>query len=160
GASTPCLSRPPILAPRPQGFPFQRSRGKMMVFDQNQVTPGGKTYAQIDAEQAEYVRRVNVALAAVRDKGARWSSYSASQSTFERLVGEPYAGDNVVLSMPACDSVAGPVEWPAQKIEVLWRCNGQGANRAWEFEIRDDGVGFRAVGRMFRWRRGYDVWAQ
>jgi hypothetical protein len=132
----------------------------MMAFDQNQATPSGKTYTQIDAEQAAYVRAVNAVLTSVRDKGARWSSYSASHSTFEMVGGEPYADDNVVLSMPACDSVAGPVEWPAQKIEVLWRCDGQGANRDWEFEIRDEGVRFRAVGRMFRWRRGYDLWAQ
>jgi hypothetical protein len=101
-----------------------------------------------------------VALTSVRDKGARWSSYSASHSTFEMLVGEPYAEGNIVLSMPACKSVAGPVEWPVQSIEVLWRCDGEGANSDWEFEVRDERVGFRAVGAMFRWRRGYDLWAQ
>jgi hypothetical protein len=132
----------------------------MMAFDPNRVTPSGKTHAQIDAERTEYIRQVNAALASVRHKGACWSSYWASHSTFEMLVGEPYAEDNIVLSLPACESVAGPVRWPAQRIEVLWRDRGEGPNRDWEFEIRDEGVEFRAVGAMFRWRRGYDLWAQ
>jgi hypothetical protein len=131
-----------------------------MAVDRDRVTPSGKTYARIDAEQMEYVRAANAALASVRDKGACWSSYWASHSTFEMLVGEPYAEDNVVLSMPACESLAGPVRWPAQQIEVVFRCDRESESRAWEFEIRDEAVGFRAVGEVFRWRRGHDLWAQ
>lgn len=131
-----------------------------MTFNRNRVTPGGKTYAQIDAEQAEYVRQANAALVSVRDKGARWSSYSPSHSTFEMLVGEPNAEDNIVLSLPACEFLAGPVQWSAQRIEVLWRCDSTSANRDWEFEIRDEKAGFHAIGAVFRWRRGYDLWAQ
>jgi hypothetical protein len=131
-----------------------------MAFDPNQLTPSGKTYAQIDAEQSEYVRAANAILASLRDKGARWSSYSASHSTFEMLVGEPYAEDNIVLSLPACEHVAGLVQWPAQQIEVVWRCDRECPTRPWEFEIRDEAVGFRAVGLVFRWRRGHDLWAQ
>ncbi len=131
-----------------------------MAFDRNTVAPNGKTYAQIEAELAAYVQLANTALASVVSKHARWSSYSGSHSTFEVLVGDPYAADNVVLSLPACTSVAGPVQWQPQRIEVIWHSAGEGDNRDSEYEIRDERVGFRAVGLMFRWRRGYDLWAQ
>jgi hypothetical protein len=131
-----------------------------MAFDPNRITPSGKTYAQIDAEQSEYVRAANAILASMRDKGACWSSYSPSHNTFEMLVGKPYAEDNIVLSMPACEYVAGPVQWTSQQIEIVWRCDRESPTRAWEFEIRDEVVGFRAVGLVFRWRRGHDLWAQ
>lgn len=131
-----------------------------MVFDKNRLAPCGLTYAQLDAAEAEYIRSVNTALSSARDKAACWSSYYASHSTFEMLVGEPYAEDNIVLSLPACEYLTGPVQWPAQRIEVVWRCDDAKGNRAWEFEIRDEAVGFRAVGAVFRWRRGHDLWGQ
>jgi hypothetical protein len=131
-----------------------------VAFDPNRMMPSGKTYAQIDVEQSEYVRAANAILASMPDKGASWSSYSPSHSTFEMLVGEPYAENNIVLSLPACEYVAGPVQWPAQQIEVVWRCDRESPTRDWEFEIRDKAVGFRAVGLVFRWRRGHDLWAQ
>jgi hypothetical protein len=140
-------------------FLFAKER-RLMAFDPNRMAPSGRTYAQIDAAQSEYVRAANAILASTRDKGACWSSYWASHSTFEMLVGEPYAEDNLVLSLPACEYVAGPVQWPAQQIEVVWRCDRERSTRAWEFEIRDEVAGFRAVGLVFRWRRGHDLWAQ
>src|SRR5947207_2017170 len=84
-----------------QNHPFAEER-RLMAFEPNRMTPSGKTYAQIDAEQSEYVRAANAILASLRDKGARWSSYSASHSTFEMVVGEPHAEDHIVLSLPAC----------------------------------------------------------
>jgi hypothetical protein len=131
-----------------------------MAFDPNRMTPSGKTYAQIDAQQSEYVRAANATLASLRDKRACWSRYWASHSTFEMLIGEPSAEDNIVLSLPACEYVAGPVHWPAQQIEVVWRCDRDNSTRPWEFEVRDEAAGFRAVGLMFLWRRGHDVYAQ
>ena len=131
-----------------------------MAVDPNRMTPSGKTSAQIDAEQAEYVQAANAALASARNKGACWSSYWASHSTFEMLVGEPCAKDNLILSMSACDYLTGPVQWPTQQIEIVFHCSRASASRAWEFEIRDQTVGFRAVGATFRWRRGHDLWAQ
>src|SRR5204862_2474999 len=83
------------------------------------------------------LRAANAVLASARGKGACWSSYSASHSTFEMLIGEPYAEDNIVLSMPACASLAGPVRWPAQQIEVVWkrseerRVGKEGRGRRW-----------------------------
>jgi hypothetical protein len=131
-----------------------------MATDRNNEISGGKSFAQIDAEQAEYVRAANAALAAVQGKSACWSSYSASHTTFEMLIGEPWAEDNVVLSMPACEYVAGPIRWAVQRIEVTFRRDREREDAPREFEFRDEGVGFRAVGAMFRWRRGYDLWAQ
>ncbi len=135
-------------------------RENLLPFDPNRMTPSGKTYAQIDAEQSEYVRAANAILASIRDKGASWSSYSPSHSTFEMLVREPFAEDNIVLSLPLCEYVAGPVQWLPQQIEVIWRCDRESPARPWEFEIRDQAVGFRAVGLVFRWQRGHDLWAQ
>jgi hypothetical protein len=131
-----------------------------MEFDRDRVAPSGRTYAQIDAEQAEYVRAANAALASAGDKGACWSSYWSSHDTFELLVGDPTAEDNIVLSMPECESLSGPVRWPAQRLEIVFRCDRRDQGGNWEFEFRDVAVGFRAVGKMFRWRRGYDLRAQ
>jgi hypothetical protein len=127
-----------------------------MAFDPSQVTPGGKTSVQIDAEMAEYVRAANAALASARDKDACWSVYYPSHSTFEVLVGEPDAEDNILLSMPACEYVAGPVRWPAQHIEIVWHCDRERVGEARRYELQDGAAGFRAVGLMFRWARGLD----
>ena len=143
-----------------EGDSVSTARRRAMEFDRNHVTPGGKTYAQIDAEQAEYVRLANAALSSVRDKDVHWSSYTPSHHTFEMLVGEPDDDDNIVLSLPACNHLAGPVQWPTQRLEVVWRCEDESGNRIWEFEIRDESVGFRAIVAVFRWRRGHDLWVE
>jgi hypothetical protein len=132
----------------------------MMTSDREPARPVRKTYAQLEAELNAYVGAANTALASTRDKLVRWSSYQPSHGTFEMLVGEPDAEDNVVLCMPACDSVAGPVRWQPQRLEVSWRSDPPTIDGTLQFEIRDEGVGFRAVGGMFRWRQGYDLWAQ
>jgi hypothetical protein len=33
----------------------------------------------------------------------------------------------------------------------------EGPERAWEFVLQDESVGFRAVGRVFGWRRDYHL---
>ena len=128
-----------------------------MTFDPNQTTPSGKSDGEIEAREAEYIRAANEALSAAREKWAGWWGYSVSHNTFEMIVGRPNEPDNVVLSLSACDYLAGPVDWPGQRIEVVRRYDAQRSRPGWEFEIRDVAVGFRAVGRMFRWQRGFDL---
>jgi hypothetical protein len=128
-----------------------------MIFDPNQVTPSGKTYAQIDAEQADYVKAANVTLASMRDKGARWWTYSVSHSTFELVVGDLEGIDNLVLSLPACDYIAGPVSWPNQQLQVIWRSDRSDPNKVWEFVLQDESAGFRAVAAIFTWRRNFNL---
>jgi hypothetical protein len=127
-----------------------------MPFDPNQVTPCGLTFAQIDAKQAEYVRGANESLDALRDRACRWWLYSVSHCTFEVVVGEPHARDNLVISLAACNRIAGPVAWPNQQLRVIWH-NDREAEKAWTFVLKDATVGFEAVGGVFGWRRGYDL---
>lgn len=128
-----------------------------MVFDPNQMTPIGKTYAQIDAEEAQDVEAANDALAAMRDKPGRWWRYSVSHCTFELVVGDPLGKDNLVLCMTACDYVAGPVSWPNQQLVVVWHCDRSRAHKVWEFVLQDESVGFRVVAGTFAWRRNFDL---
>jgi hypothetical protein len=80
-----------------------------VTFDPNQITPCGKTYAEIDAEEAEYVRAANEALTSMRSQGARWWYYSVSHCSFELVVGDPLGKGNLVLLLTACDFISGPV---------------------------------------------------
>lgn len=127
-----------------------------MVFDSNELTPCGLTYAQIDAKQAEDVRGANDALAELRDRGSRWWRYFVSHATFEVVIGEPHAHDNMVITLAACDHIAGPVGWPNQRLRVVWH-NDREADKAWVFVLEDESVGFKAVGGVFGWRRGFDL---
>jgi hypothetical protein len=130
-----------------------------VAFDPNQMAPCGLTYAQIDARQAEYVRGANEALTGLRRWGCRWWLYSVSHSNFEVVVGAPQGPDNLVISLAACDYIAGPVGWPNQRLRVVWH-NDREADKAWVYVLEDESVGFRAVGGVFAWRRGYDLLKQ
>ena len=115
------------------------------------------SFEEIDREQAAYVKAANEALAGMRDKGGRWWEYAVSHQTFELVVGEPLGKDNLVLSLAACDYIAGPVIWPEQRLEVIWRCDRARARDVWEFTLQDESVGFKAVGGVFAWKRDYDL---
>jgi hypothetical protein len=120
------------------------------------MTSSGLTYGQIGAKQAEYVRDANGALTELRDRGCRWWLYSVSHCTFEVVVGEPQTRENVVISLAACDHIAGPVEWSNQRLRVVFH-NNRKAEKPWLFVLEDESVGFKAVGSVFGWCRGYDL---
>lgn len=128
-----------------------------MPFDPNQVTPCGKTYAQIDADEAEYVQAANDALSSMRHLGARWWYYSVSHCSFEMVVGNPVGKGNLVLILTACDVIGGPVSWSNQQLVVVWNCDRERSHQAWEFVLEDKSVGFRAVAGTFGWQREYDL---
>jgi hypothetical protein len=105
---------------------------------------------------AESVQQANDLLAELRDRACRWWLYSASHCTFEVVVGDPHAEDNLVLLLAGCNHIAGPIRWPNQRLQVVWRIY-QEAGNSWVFTLEDDTVGFKAVGGVFGWRRGYDL---
>lgn len=95
------------------------------------------------------VAAANAALCAMRDKGARWWNYCVSHTTFDMVVGDPLGNDNVVLCLPGCGYLTGPVQWPNQQIEIQFTENC--------VVLQDQSVGFRAEGGPLRWRRNYDL---
>jgi hypothetical protein len=142
-------------------MPLER-RPVFVPFDPNQVTPCGKTYAQIDADKAEYVQGANDVLSSMRNLGSRWWCYIVSHRSFEMVVGDPLGKGNLVLILTGCDSISGPVSWPNQRLTVIWDCDSERlhkvwGHKAWEFVLEDKSVGFRAVAGTFGWQRDYDL---
>ncbi len=103
-------------------------------------------------EREEYVQAANAALASMRGKEARWWNFSVSHTTFDMVIGEPTGTDNIVLCLPACKYLTGPVGWLDQQIEVVIAPGSR------SIVIQDPSVGFRAEGAgLFLWRRNYDI---
>jgi len=126
-------------------------------YDPNTITPCGKTYGEIDADEARYVAAANDALASLRERGCRWWNYSVSHCTFELVIGDPLARyPNLVICLAACDHISGPVGWANQQLRVIWD-NDRERNKPWVFTLRDDSVHFKAVGGVFGWRRNFDL---
>ena len=125
------------------------------MWDPNQMTPIGKTFVEIDAEQAVYVKAANEALASARGQRARWWSFMVSHYTFELVVGDAAGKDNIVLCLAACRNISGPVSWPNQQLKVLW--HNDPIERKWDYVLLDDTVGFRAEAGVFGWERNYDL---
>ena len=129
-----------------------------MTLDPNEVTQHGPTMNQIDAQEAEYVRGVNDALAELRDRDCRWWLYSVSHRTFEVVISGPLDHDNVVIALAGCDHIAGPVTWPNQQLRVVLHSDRLASvGRMGVYVLEDESVGFKAVGALFRWQRGYDL---
>jgi hypothetical protein len=95
--------------------------------------------------------KLNYDLRTMRDKGARWWNFSVSHTTFNIVIGDPLGKDNIVLCLPGCGYLSGPVEWPNQQIEVK--------NVGDSTIIEDRTVGFRAQGGRLQWRKNYDIWS-
>jgi hypothetical protein len=121
------------------------------------MTPCGKTFAQIDANEAESVQAANDLLSSMRNLGARWWYYSVSHRSFVMVVGDPLGKGNLVVFLSACDFISGPVRWPDQQLTVLWDCDRERTHKPWEFILKDKSVGFRAVAGTFNWQRDYDL---
>jgi hypothetical protein len=131
--------------------------GGDMPYNQDFVTPCGKTYAQIDADEAQYIAAVNEALDSLRGRGCRWWNYMVSHQTLELVVGDPLAREsNLVLCLAACGHISGPVSWEKHQLRVTWD-NDRQRDKAWVFTVHDDSVKFKAVGGVFSWRRDYDL---
>jgi hypothetical protein len=100
---------------------------------------------------ADKLRELETDLRATRDKGARWWDFSVSHTTFNLVIGDPLGDENLVLCLPGCRYLAGPVQWPNQQIEVGFVDNS--------IVIEDRTVGFRAQGGLLQWRKNYDIWS-
>jgi hypothetical protein len=128
-----------------------------MNFDPDEMTPGGRTWRQIWADHADNVKAANLALASMQGRRARWWGYMVSHCTFEMVVGEPFRDDNIVLSMPGCDYLSGPVWWLHQHIEVKLEYEPDNPVVPSKFTLNDPTVEFHAVGKAFRWQRNFDI---
>jgi hypothetical protein len=119
--------------------------------------PHGLTYGEIDARQADSVRRANEALTALQHLGARWGGYHVSHDTFDLVVGDPLGQeDNVVICCTGIVHVSGPVQWPNQRLRVVFDCD-RNSPEVWWFKLTDDAVGFRLETGGFMWQRKYDI---
>jgi hypothetical protein len=123
-----------------------------MASDPSQMRWGYVLYAFAAGKKAEFLQGVNDALAELRDRGGRWWLYTVSHRTFELVVGDPCDPDNLVIAMDFCDQIAGPVCWPNQRLRVVWD-----NDRETTFVVEDESVGFKAVGRLYGWSRGYNL---
>jgi hypothetical protein len=102
------------------------------------------------ARLSEEIQAANTALETMREKEARWWSFSVSHTAFALVIGEPTGEDNIVLSL-GCNYLKGPVKWFSQQIEIRKVENS--------VVVQDESVGFRAEGGNFRWRRNFDILA-
>ena len=130
-----------------------------MPHDPKTITPSGKTYAEIEADQTRYVIEANAILASLRQYGCRWWDYSVSHRTFKLIVGDALARTpNVLVVLSACDHISGPVSWPAQQLRVIFEIDRK-QDQAWLFILQDDSVQFKAVAGAFGWRKDFDLLA-
>jgi hypothetical protein len=89
----------------------------------------------------------------MRDKSAcRWN-YSVSHSTFDLVIGDPQGNENIVLSLAACEYLAGSMNWNEQHIEVIFKCDRTKQQRVWEIILQDESAGFKATAGVFEWRK-------
>src|SRR5258708_5200694 len=132
-----------------------------MMTDPNELLGGDRAWNQTRtvAPNVDEVREANAALAQVRGHEARWWAYRVSHCYFEIVVGSPLGDDNVVLGLGACERIAGPVGWLPQQIEVTVQQDPGDSSPSPRYVLQDSSVNFRAVGRLFRWKKCYDIWA-
>lgn len=109
------------------------------------------------SEKTSVVAEANSLLAAASGLGARWWQYNASLSSFELVVGEPDAKDNLVLVLPSCTFVSGPVAWSPQRLSVHMEHVPLVEPHTSVFELRDDAVKFIARSNMFTFKRGWNL---
>lgn len=129
------------------------------MHDPDAIAPNGLTYREIDARQEDSVRRANQALGELRHLGARWWNYSVSHNTFDLIIGDPLGReDNIAICCPATDSIAGPIGWPKQQLEIHWTCDRESQD-VWSFRLVDIVAGFELHAGMLLWRRQFDIHA-
>ena len=130
------------------------------MWNPDEITPIGKTYGEIDRDRQRYVEEANATLRSMSSAGTRWWLYTVSLCTFEIVVGNPLGQGNIVLCLNACERIEGPVSWQDQRLKVIWKNVPTSENRHWEFEVIDEGAGFRAKAGTFGWQRDYDIVAK
>lgn len=129
------------------------------MHDPNAIAPNGFTYAELDAREADSVQRLNEALAANQHLGARWWGYSVSHCTFDLILGDPLAREeNIAICCPATVSIAGPISWPKQQLQVEWTCDRE-SKRIWWYKLTDANAGFSLESDMLLWRQNFDILA-
>jgi hypothetical protein len=72
-------------------------------------------------------------------------------------VGAPDGTDNLVLVLPSCSYVSGPVAWNSQRLSIEMKVLQNDGPNMLEFEVRDETAKFVARGNVFICKRGYNV---
>ena len=125
------------------------------MIDPDETQPSDGPSSELWAKLAEDVRAANAALAAMRETHAQWWGYSVSHRNFEMVVNGDRGDNNIVLWLSMCNHIAGPVSWSDQQLAVTLESD---CPNGWPiYTLRDDSVQFHAVGRLLRWRQGYDI---
>ena len=109
------------------------------------------------SEMARLVAEANSLLSTAGELSARWWQYTASLSTFELVVGEPSGRNNLVLVLPSCTFVSGPVAWSPQRLSVRIEQPQTAESHALVFELRDDAASFVARSNMFTFKQGWNL---
>ena len=129
------------------------------MYDPNEVAPNGLTYAEIDAREADSVRRANETLASHPHLGARWWSYSVTHCTFDLIIGDPLGReDNIAICCPSTLRISGPISWPNQQLRIDWTCDRESRD-VWSYKLVYEDVGFCLETNMFLWRQNFDIHA-
>ena len=103
------------------------------------------------------VQAANEVLASMRDKDARWWRYSVSHRTFELVVGDPEGNGNIVLCLSVCDYIAGPVQWPSQRLQVILDHDRSLKTGSGVFVLQDEMVGFKVQAMTFLWQKDFNL---
>jgi hypothetical protein len=111
----------------------------------------------IDSQLQEDITVVNELLRTKKGTRCRWWLYSVTHRTFELVVGDPAAGDNIVLSLSACSQITGPVQWNLEALEVLRQRISEHAPPETHYTLQDPGVGFAVHARTLTWISGYNL---
>ena len=127
------------------------------MWNPDEITPIGKTYAQIDEKMQEEVNQANEILGQLANSSARWWDYTVSHNSFSLVVGDASGEQNIVLSLAACSFLSGPVDWKNQKLKVELYNSPPSQERTWSFTIIDETVGFRAEAKVFSWEANYNL---
>lgn len=107
--------------------------------------------------KASLVAEANSLLADASGRLARWWNFSASLSSFELLVGEASANNNLVLVLASCNFISGPVAWNTQRLVVRMDEGLATTPHSYVFELTDESVGFIARSNMFTFKQGWDL---
>lgn len=110
-----------------------------------------------ESTKATLIAEANSLLAAASGCSARWWQFTASLSSFELLLGEPSANNNLVLVLASCTFISGPVAWNSQRLVVRMKEELATEPHSFVFEVTDESVGFVARSNMFSFKQGWDL---
>ncbi len=110
----------------------------------------------LDDAWSRWIAEANETLAAYGDCEARWWSFGPPCNHFRLVIGEP-TGKNVAIMLFHTKYLAGPTDWPHQRLKVSRDLNSSETWSDWRFHLEDAAAGFRAESATFCWSQDIDV---